>query len=271
MRLGYSGNRILQAQVGDISDLCRGLFQVPYAHQFSQGQWLPARHRGACWAFVLDWLRRSFNGKHSYSGAKIAKKMPAIMALQKDQQEINLRSRGLFGGYGAARIVNPNMPHARQDAYGGGYVARDGHNAQRYNPRFDDIMYCPTVECYIAQEEHRCYGIRAPGDASVPRLVGAEIVGFLRRDWIRSLVGGDKDFGWMLALRFNDFFSDAGEGGHAIGIRFSPDRRNLSYFDPNYGEGEILLDMGHLWINSVILGYSMHHAVYSVGVSRVYV
>ncbi len=271
VRQGYSGNDTLKAQVYEIAGLCHELFQVPYAHKFSQGDWLPRGHDGACWAFVLDWLRRSFKGKYGYSGAKIQKKMGAIEALQRDQLEIRQRGAGnaFVPGVNTVRIVNPDAPHARQDAYQGGYVTRDGHAAQRFNQRFDDMFFHPDYSWLIAPEEQRCYGIRAPGDASMPRLVGNLIMDFLRRDRNASLVNGDADNGWMLSLIFRDYFNNAGSTGHAIGIRFSADRRNAMYFDPNSGTGEIFLDMAHLWIDSVILEYSLSYAIESVSVRRV--
>jgi hypothetical protein len=73
----------------------------------------------------------------------------------------------------------------------------------------------------------------------------------------------------MLALSFRDFFSDAVSTGHAVGIRFSPGRHGIMFFDPNYGTGEMPFDTGHLWINHLIQEYSFRYAVESVSVRRV--
>lgn len=266
VRLGYSGERTLKKQVQGIARIVRDLAPVPYFHKLSQGDWLPDGHDGACWAFVLDWLRRGFNGKYNYAGAKIAKKMDAIRALQEDQLSKDYTSgiREAYGVAGPMGLVDATMPNA----YQGGYVARKGHAAQRFNPRFDGMMYHSDRKFPIEPQERRCYCVRAPGDATVPRSVGSEVLNYLKIDRIAS-VTSDSQSGWMLALSFRDYFNDAASTGHAVGVRFSSDQRWIMFFDPNYGTGEMPLDMGHLWIDHVIQAYSFSYAVESVSVRRV--
>ena len=269
VRRGYSGNNDLKDHVRDIAGICGETFRVPYVHQISQMALLPRGHSGVCWGFVLDWLRRSFNGKFSYEKSKIEKKMGAIASLHRDQ--MNIKMGAALGG--EARLVNPNAPRANQGAYEGGYVSRAGHGAQRFNQRFDGMMYhggdLLDRTFWVAPEDQRCYGVRAPGDRSFPRLVGIDVMDYVKRDRIRSLLGPEADCGWLLSLSFRDFFTDAHTAGHAIGIRFTPDRRSLVFFDPNYGTGDVFQDMGHLWVDSVIKQYSFGYVVESVSVTRV--
>ena len=265
VRLGYSGERILKDQVKSIATIVRDIAPVPYFHKLSQENWLPDGHDGACWAFVLDWLRRGFNGKLNYAGAKIAKKMDAIIALQEDQVDKNVLSQlGQFQGHDKVELVDTTRP----SAYQGGYVARQGHVAQRFNSRFDGMMYHSDRWLPIEPQERRCYCVRAPSDASVPRSIGSEILNYLKVDRIGSLLS-DSQSGWMLGLSFRNYFNDAASAGHALGVRFSSDRRWIMFFDPNYGTGEMPLDMGHLWIDHVIQAYSFSYAVESVSVRRV--
>lgn len=269
VRLGYGGERTLKKQVQDIARIVRDIAPVPYVHKLSQGHWLPDGHDGACWAFVLDWLRRGFNGKYNYAGAKIAKKIDAIMALQEDQlnKDHTSQIREVFGAAGPMGLVDATMPNLRPNAYQGGYVARQGHAAQRFNPRFDGMMYHSDRKFPIEPQERRCYCVRFPG-ATFSRSVGSEILSYLKNDRIASLMS-DSQSGWMLALSFRDYFNDAVSSGHAVGVRFSSDRRWIMFFDPNDGTGEMPLDMGHLWIDHVIQAYSFSYAVESVSVRRV--
>ena len=264
VRLGYSGEKTLKKQVQDIARIVRDIAPVPYVHKLSQGKWLPDGHDGACWAFVLDWLRRGFNGKLNYAGAKIAKKMDAIMALQEDQVDKDFLSRiRQFQGHDKVELVDTTRP----SAYQGGYTTRQGHVAQRFNPRFDGMMYHSDRWFPIDPQERRCYGVRAPG-ATFSRSVGGEILNYLKVDRIGSLLS-DSQSGWMLGLSFRNYFNDAASAGHAVGVRFSSDRRWIMFFDPNDGTGEMPLDMGHLWIDHVIQAYSFSYAVESVSVRRV--
>ncbi len=264
VRLGYSGERTLKKQVQDIARIVRDIAPVPYVHKLSQGKWLPDGHDGACWAFVLDWLRRGFNGKLNYAGAKIEKKMDAIMALQEDQVDKDFLSRiRQFQGHDKVELVDTTRP----SAYQGGYTARQGHAAQRFNPRFDGMMYHSDRWFPIDPQERRCYCVRAPG-ATFSRSVGSEILNYLKVDRIGSLLS-DSQSGWMLGLSFRNYFNDAASAGHAVGVRFSSDRRSIMFFDPNDGTGEMPLDMGHLWIDHVIQAYSFSYAVESVSVRRV--
>ncbi len=264
VRLGYSGEKTLKKQVQDIARIVRDIAPVPYVHKLSQGKWLPDGHDGACWAFVLDWLRRGFNGKLNYAGAKIAKKMDAIMALQEDQVDKDFLSRiRQFQGHDKVELVDTTRP----SAYQGGYTTRQGHVAQRFNPRFDGMMYHSDRWFPIDPQERRCYGVRAPG-ATFSRSVGSEILNYLKVDRIGSLLS-DSQSGWMLGLSFRNYFNDAASAGHAVGVRFSSDRRWIMFFDPNDGTGEMPLDMGHLWIDHVIQAYSFSYAVESVSVRRV--
>ena len=265
VRLGYSGERTLKKQVQDIARIVRDIAPVPYVHKLSQGDFLPDGHVGACWAFVLDWLRRGFNGKLNYAGAKIAKKMDAIMALQEDQVDKDFLSRiRQFQGHDKVELVDTTRP----SAYQGGYTTRQGHVAQRFNPRFDGMMYHSDRWFPIDPQERRCYCVRAPGDATVPRSVGSEVLSYLKKDRIASLIS-DSQSGWILVLSFRNYFNDAVTSGHAVGVRFSSDRRWIMFFDPNYGADEMPLDMGHLWIDHVIQAYSFSYAVESVSVRRV--
>ena len=270
VRLGYSGERILKDQIKSIARIVRDIAPVPYVHKLSQGDFLPDGHVGACWAFVLDWLRRGFNGKLNYAGAKIPKKMDAIMALQEDQTSKDRTSliRAMYGVAGPVELVDATLPNARPNAYQGGYVARKGHAAQRFNPRFDGMMYHSDRWFPIDPQERRCYCVRAPGDATVPRSVGSEVLSYLKKDRIASLIS-DSQSGWILVLSFRNYFNDAVTSGHAVGVRFSSDRRWIMFFDPNYGADEMPLDMGHLWIDHVIQAYSFSYAVESVSVRRV--
>jgi hypothetical protein len=268
IRRGSSGSDLLKNHVRTIAGICSETFRVPYVHQISQGALLPRGHSGVCWGFVLDWLRRSFNGKFSYENAKIEKKMGAIASLHRDQMDIKVAA--LFGG---ARLVNPNNPRVNQGAYEGGYVSRAGHGAQRFNQRFDGMTYHGgdmwDSTFWVAPEEQRCYGVRAPDDASFPRLVGEKVMNYVRLDRYKNILGPDADCGWLLSLSFRDFFTNAQSTGHAIGIRFTPDRRSLLFFDPNFGTGDIFLGMGHLWVDSVIKQYSFGDVVERVSVTRV--
>ena len=264
VRLGYSGERTLKKQVQDIARIVRDIAPVPYVHKLSQGKWLPDGHDGACWAFVLDWLRRGFKGKLNYEGAKIPKKMGAIMALQEDQLDKDFLSRiRQFQGHDKVELVDTTRP----SAYQGGYIARQGHVAQRFNSRFDGMMYHSDRWFPIEPQERRCYCVRFPG-ATFSRSVGSEILNYLKVDRIGSLLS-DSQSGWMLGLSFRNYFNDAASAGHAVGVRFSSDRRWIMFFDPNDGTGEMPLDMGHLWIDHVIQAYSFSYAVESVSVRRV--
>ena len=273
VRQGYSGNNALKAQVIEIARICKEMFAVPYVHKFSQGDWLARGHEGACWAFVLDWFRRGFKGKKSYAGAKIPKKMDAILALQEDQLRIRNRAivfNGLPGG-GAGRtvrVVDADAPYPLQSAYQGDYVTRAGHDVQRLNERFDNIDLRVVSTHFIAPEEQRCYSVRAPGVAGSPRQVGHDVLDVLRRDRIAVVSRGDADNAYLLSLSFRDYFTDAHSGGHAIGIRSSSNWR-VEFFDPNYGEGELPLGFGSLWVDSVVGEYSLTHAVECVEVTRV--
>ena len=270
VRLGYSGEKILKKQVKGIATIVRDIAPVPYLHKLSQTNWLPDEHEGACWAFVLDWLRRGFKEKYSYAGAKIGKKMNAIMALQEDQliKDHTSRIRQAVGIDEPMGLVDPTRPTPSQNAYQGSYVTRAGHAAQRFNSRFDGMMYHSDRWFPIDPQERRCYGVRAPGDATVPRPIGSEILNYLKIDRIKSLLS-ESQSGWMLVLSFRDFFSDAVSSGHAVGIRFSPGRRGIMFFDPNYGTGEMPFNTGYLWINHLIQEYSFRYAVESVSVRRV--
>ncbi len=270
VRLGYSGERILKSQVKAIAKIVRDIAPVPYVHQLSQTNWLPEGHGGVCWAFVLDWLRRGFKEKYSYAGAKIGKKMDAIMALQEDQMSKDSRSgfRKALGIDEPMSLVDATRPNPRQNVYQGSYVTRAGHAAQRFNPRFDGMMFHCDRWFPIDPQERRCYCVRAPGDATIPRPVGSDVLNYLKVDRVGSVVSGEQ-CGWMLVLRLHDYFTDATSISHAVGVRFSPDRRRIMFFDPNSGTGEMPLDMGYLWIDHVIQAYSLFDAVESISVRRI--
>jgi hypothetical protein len=276
VRNGYGGNETLIHQVGEIAQICCELVVVPYSHALSQTSWLPPGHGGACWAFVLDWLRRSFKGKSGYQNAKLGRKMGAIEALQADQLAIRARGRtelvpGMPGygfGYSDVRLVDPQAPAVNQAAYQGRNVPAAGNAAQRFSPRFDGMMYRIGRLFPIVPAERRCYGVRGPG-TPYSRVIGDQVLQHIEEDARASVAVGDSDRGWVLSLGLRDYFSDALTAGHALGIRYSPCQSWATFFDPNSGTGEIPATMADLWIESVILEYSFGYAVESITVHRV--
>jgi len=266
VRLGYSGaggrNDALRTQVETLGRICSSLLDLSPRQPFNQRDMTnlaPPRYSdGICWSLVLDWLRRGFKGKYGYSFANmnVQKKLPGLLALQDDQVAIRTAA------------TNPFLPIQRDvaliDPADANRVAQDQYRT------FAGIVYRSEVaRIYIDPEDRRCYGIGNPesnasmNDANEGQ-VGREVIDVLRDGLIRNTGG---QFGWILSLKFRDFFSDSCGPGHAIGVRPSPNGLTFGVFDPNYGSDEFPVDQAHTWIDLVLMKYSLQDAVESIAIN----
>jgi len=266
VRLGYSGagdkNDALRTQVKTLAALCDSVLDLGPRQPFNQRDMTnlaPPRYKdGICWSLVLDWLRRGFKGKYGYSFANmnVQKKLPGLLALQDDQAAIRTAA------------ISPFLPIQRDvaliDPADANRVAQDQYRT------FAGIVYRREVaRIYIDPEDRLCNGIGNPestasmNDANEGQ-VGKEVINVLR-DGLNRGTGGQ--FGWILSLKFRDFFSDSCGPGHAIGVRPSPNGLTFDVFDPNYGSDEFPVDQAHAWIDLVIMKYSLQYAVESIAIN----